>query len=98
MNNIRVFGIIKVIKYAWQRAVRGYDDTFMWGMDEYLEYYFIPAIKEFCETKSKDIYDKRYKTVYKETLKRIEEWEKGNADNGFKIWSYFGKNIGYFWD
>ena len=24
------------IKFAWQRAVRGYDDTAYWGLDSYI--------------------------------------------------------------
>ena len=40
--------MIKEIKWAYQRVVRGYDDRIYWGMDEYFSQ-FIPAIKKFCE-------------------------------------------------
>ena len=96
--------MIKEIKYAYQRVVRGYDDRIYWGFDEYFSQ-FIPAIKKFCENELK-YYDKhlnenRFK-VYKETLKLIRKVENSSCKNIDKniqsFWRYFGENIGYFWN
>lgn len=104
-EDIRTFGIIRAIKFAWQRAFRGYDDTFMWGMDGYLNYYFIPAIKEFCTRKLKDCSDERFIKVYKEMLEKVILWEEAPQEDWYnhpnknsEMWSYFGQNIEYFWD
>lgn len=94
------------IKYAYQRVRYGVDETFMWEMDTYLEYYFVPKIKEFCieELKNKEQGEPRL-TIYSEMLKRIEEFEKMDykdfyliKNSSSKIWSHFGEHIGYFWN
>ena len=96
--------MIKEIKYAYQRVVRGYDDRIYWGMGEYFSQ-FIPAIKEFCENEleyyDKHLNENRFK-VYKETLKLIRKVDKSSCKNIDKniqsFWRYFGENIGYFWN
>ena len=75
--------MIKEIKYAYQRVVRGYDDRIYWDMGAYFSQ-FIPAIKKFCENELK-YYDKhlnenRFK-VYKETLKLIRKVDKSSCKN-----------------
>lgn len=95
--------MIKEIKWAYQRVVRGYDDRIYWAMDEYFSQ-FIPAIKEFCENEleycDKNLNKNRFK-VYKETLKLIKKVDKSSFKNIDKniqsFWKYFGENIGYFW-
>ena len=95
--------MIKEIKWAYQRVVRGYDDRIYWAMDEYFSQ-FIPAIKEFCENEleycDKHLNENRFK-VYKETLKLIKKVDKSSFKNIDKniqsFWKYFGENIGYFW-
>ena len=96
--------MIREIKWAYQRVVRGYDDRIYWGMDEYFSQ-FIPAIKKFCENEL-ECYDKylnedRFK-VYKETLKLIKKVDKSTCKNIDKnilsFWKYFGENIGYYWN
>lgn len=96
-----MLNLLTKLKFAWQRATRGYDDTFMWEMDAYLEHYFLPAIKEFCKRETED---ERFKKVYDEMLKKIKEFEEMDIEDYYKIdnardkmWEYFGKNIGYFW-
>lgn len=97
--------IINKIKWAWQRAIRGYDDTFMWEMDTYFNYYFTPAIKKFCQTQLAESRDERFLKVFQTMLEKIEAWEKmdildtyKHPNAGSEMWSYFGKNIGYFWN
>ena len=104
-EDIGTFGIIRALKFAWQRVFRGYDDTFMWGMDEYLNYYFIPAVKEFCLRRLKDCADERFIKVYKEMLEKIILWEEAPHEDWYnhpnknsEMWSYFGQNVTYFWD
>lgn len=95
--------MIREIKWAYQRVVRGYDDRIYWAMDEYFSQ-FIPAIKEFCENEleycDKNLNKNRFK-VYKETLKLIKKVDKSSFKNIDKniqsFWKYFGENIGYFW-
>lgn len=109
IEEIKTFGIINTLKFAWQRVFRGYDDTFMWGMDEYLNYYFMPAIKEFCIKRLKETIDEKFIKVYKEMLEKITAWEEAGKDpkcsdfynypnKNSEMWSYFGNNITYFWD
>ena len=96
--------MIKEIKYAYQRVVRGYDDRIYWDMAAYFSQ-FIPAIKEFCEHElgccDKYVNKNRFK-VYKETLKLIKKVDKSSYENIDKniqsFWKYFGENIGYYWN
>ena len=96
--------MIREIKWAYQRVVRGYDERIYWAMDEYFSQ-FIPAIKEFCENEleycDKNLNKNRFK-VYKETLKLIKKVDKSTCKNIDKniqsFWRYFGENIGYFWN
>jgi hypothetical protein len=39
------------LKYAWQRAFRGWDDTVIWGIDYYLAEYIPIWLKALKETK-----------------------------------------------
>lgn len=95
--------ILREIKYAYQRIVRGYDERLMWGFDSYLEQ-IIPAIKEFCKRETADI---KFSERYSKMLDLIIDWE--NNENGSRdwyeypnsssrLWEYFGKNISWFWD
>ena len=96
--------MIREIKWAYQRVVRGYDDRIYWDMGAYFSQ-FIPAIKEFCEHEleycDKYVNKNRFK-VYKETLKLIKKVDKSSYENIDKniqsFWKYFGENIGYFWN
>lgn len=104
-EDIKTYGILRAIKFAWQRAFRGYDDTFMWDMVLYLNHYFVPAIKEFCRKKLKACYDEKFVKVYEEMLEKIRLWEEAPDEDLYlspktnsAMWSYFGKNIKYFWD
>lgn len=99
--------ILLKIKWAYQRVVRGYDDSFKWGMDSYLTGTFIEPIAEFCEEMlSRDYIVKHNKgrvEIYKNTLKLIKKLEDNNFDDfdgklTSEFWSYFGKNICNFWD
>jgi len=96
------------IKWAYQRVKRGYDDRIFWEFDSYFMK-FIPALKKFCQ---KELADTRLmennplrKEVFTETLRLIDEFEKMPDENFYdyeneetKLWSYFGKNIGIYWN
>ena len=45
--------LLREIKWAYQRAVHGYDERIMWGFAGYLND-FIPPLKEFCEQELTD--------------------------------------------
>jgi hypothetical protein len=96
------------IKWAWQRVIRGYDDRIFWEFDSYFMQ-FIPAIKEFCkrELENTEAMEMNFnrKEVFTETLRLIDEFEKmpdrnfyDNENEETKLWSYFGKNIGIYWN
>ncbi len=99
--------IPREIKWAYQRAVRGYDETIMWGFDGYFDY-FVPPLKKFCE---QGLSEKEYmklnpklKRIFTETLKRIEDYENTTSEQFYdvpnpmdKLWKYVGAHIGYYW-
>lgn len=39
---------LRVIKWAYQRVRRGYDDRIFWGFGEYFDKFYTP-LQEFCE-------------------------------------------------
>lgn len=99
---------LRKIKLAYQRVTRGYDDTIYWGFDGYFSQ-FIPAIELFCKNYLSDKEHCKlnpYRTkIYKKMLALIEDWKKHDYDDQFehpnsesRLWEYFGKNIGAFWD
>jgi len=106
-QDIKTLGFIRAVKFFFQRALRGYDDSFMWGMDGYLEI-FIPAIKRFCEEEMKD---KEFtelnpdkEDIFKTMFEKIKSFEQRPDDDWYKqpntsseMWKYFGKYINYFW-
>lgn len=62
----RVGRIILKFKHAWQRAVRGYDDTAIWNFDSWL-----------CELAPKILSDqKRAGVSYPATMETLGEWNK----------------------
>lgn len=104
-EEIKIYGLFKSIKYAWQRVVRGYDQRIMWGFSDYFNQ-CLPALKIFCQKEiESDKYNPERMEVYKETLKRIEAFEKMSDVNYYKhpneeseLWKYVGEHIGWYWD
>ena len=101
--------ILRTIKFAYQRVVRGYDDSITWGFS----YHFImiiPALKQFCEKELEYEYhmslNPHRKRIYTRTLKLIatynsSEWYSKTNDRDeavSKLAEYFGKNINIYWD
>lgn len=80
------------IKWAYQRAIIGYDDRIYWSFEDYFGD-FIPTIKKFCEEQleKKDFIELNpdRSKVFITTLALTDSSE---------FWEYFGKNMGYFWD
>jgi hypothetical protein len=100
--------ILREIKYAYQRVVRGYDERIMWEFDSYFSQ-FIPPLKKFCENElsEKEIMknNPRRAKVYKKMLGLIDDFDKMEYSAFYKepnevskLWEYFGKHIGYFWN
>jgi len=107
-QDIKKLGFVRAVQFFFQRALGGYDDSFMWGMDGYLEI-FIPAIKKFCEKELKDRdfikLNPDRKDIYRTMLEKIKSFENAPDDDWYKqpninseMWKYFGEHIGYFWD
>lgn len=100
--------ILREIRWAYQRVVRGYDDRVYWQFDDYF-IQIIPALKNFCldelkkEYTTKELNKARYE-VFTKTLKYISAYEKEVEDGLWenkklsKLLEYVGKNIGTYWD
>ena len=104
----RWFGnTFREIKWAWQRAYYGYDETIKWGFDSYFAM-FVKPLKEFCiENMPDDDTNAKRIEIYSKTLELINEFEKEaeNYENQLKednaesrLWKYFGEHIRWFWD
>lgn len=100
---------MRKIKWAWQRMVRGWDDTALWGLDSHFAHVVIPPLKEFCEEylqleKERHELNPERTDVCKTTLELIKKWEEQDYDEMWKgervknLASYFAENIGYYWD
>ena len=103
--------ILKQIKWAIQRAVRGYDDTIYWDFAGYLETNMLEPLEEFCKGQmfldgviAKGYNIKRVE-VYKTTLELIKDFKDKDYSDQFeepnsssRLWEYVGKNINYYWD
>ena len=100
--------ILNKIKYAYQRVIRGWDERIFWEFDSYFSQ-FIPPLKKFCENELKDTeimnYNPLRKDVFIETLRLIKNFNEMEHKTIYdeinpinELWSYFGKNIGYYWN
>lgn len=106
-EEIKIHDLFKSVKYAWQRVVRGYDERIMWGFSDYFNQ-VIPALKEFCEKEiadDKEGYNENRVAIYKETLNRIDAFEKmsateyyGHPNQESELWKYVGEHICWYWD
>jgi hypothetical protein len=96
------------LKWAYQRVRFGYDDTMMWGLEDYFNR-ALPAIEKFCFDNLKDKESMRLnpqrKEVFSKTISLIEDYKSMSFRDYYKypnqtskLWSYIGKNIRYFWD
>lgn len=72
------------VKWAWQRAFRGWDDTAIWGMGEYLSEIIVDVLK-FHRDKGRVLIF--YKSEFGNSDKDIEYNEKklNEMIEGFKI-------------
>lgn len=108
-EDIKFYGFFKAIKYAWQRANRGYDTTHTWEFSEYFRQ-ILPALKKFCEDElgsgTEEWTDGNGKRVgiYKETLTKIEAYEKMPSTDWYKepnaeseMWKFIGEHIAWYW-
>lgn len=100
--------LIRKIKFAYQRVVRGYDDSIEWGFDDYFQSVFVPALKNFCE---KELADKEKmklnphrKDVFESTLYLIKDLENEEYVDMFsgegikRLAKYFANNINIYWN
>lgn len=106
IQEIKIYGLFKTIKYAYQRVVYGYDERIMWGFSDYFNQ-IIPALKKFCEKQipGNEEYNSDRVAVYKRTLELIDTFEKmpdkdywnhPNAES--ELWKFVGENIGWYWN
>lgn len=84
-SDIHYIGIRKSLLFAYQRAVRGYDDRIVqgWGFVDYLDVLLEP-LKEFCKGELKEIniiiketglpHNSTRENVFVETIKLIDEY------------------------
>lgn len=103
--------IFKRIKWAYQRVVRGWDDTALWALDDHFTEVIIPPLKKFClqEIQSDGIeqmekLDPIRISVYQKTLEYIYLYENQTFEEEIegkplrRLASYFANHIGYYWD
>jgi len=99
--------MLNEIKWAWQRAVRGYDDRVNWGFNSYF-LQVMPALKEFCtnyvNSENAHLNPERTK-VFKKTIELIDEYENDveswsitESLSSVKLLTYVGKHSGWYWD
>ena len=102
------------IKWAYQRVVRGWDDTATWGVDSHFVEVVIPPLKEMCKKSLDELFiceeNKKREEVLSKTIMLIENyeldcdymaegWSFKKEDNSLKALAmYFAENIGYYWD
>jgi hypothetical protein len=96
------------IKWAWQRAVRGYDDRIFWGFDGYFEQ-FIPPLEKFCvdylRNKERAELNEKRAEICRETIRRIRFYQAQWAQNtpvidkaSKELWQYVGAHMAWYWD
>ena len=101
--------ILNEIKYAYQRVVRGYDETLMWDLDTYFEQ-IVPPLKAWCEERVADKefcrLNPKHAAVFTETLRLIAEYEKMTPEQEMdiaqspaeKLFEFVGRNLRGYWD
>ena len=92
------------LKWAFQRAYRGYDDEAIWDFDDYLVK-GIPALKKLC---SKDVYDdkeghnKKRIAIFTYTLELIHDYETSEwyqQDEALhRLYAYVSEHLLWYWD
>ena len=97
------------IKWAYQRARYGWDDTALWGLDSHFQETVVPPLKKFCERYialdgERHRLNPERTEVCRHTLELInkletEDYEEMfNGTNISELAIYFANNIGYYWD
>ena len=96
--------LLNRIKWAWQRAIRGYDDTIYWSFDDYFSQ-FIKPLQKFCKDELVDTIDERRIKIFTETLKLIDNYREMTYMDNFeendaeqRLWEYVGKNLAIYWN
>ena len=106
--------MLNKIKWAYQRMVRGWDDTAMWNLDSHFVEVVIPPLKEMCKKSLDELFvcehNKRREDVLSKTIMLIEayeldtdymadDWSFEKEDNSLKALAmYFAENITMYWD
>jgi len=105
LSDIKYYGLLKTIKYAYQRAVHGYDETIYWEFDSYF-IQFLEPLKKFCRDNiTNSEVDKMRTTIFLTTLEKIKAFEEMDYKDQFKkpnaeskMWIYIAEHIGWYWD
>ena len=103
----KIKNIIRGIKYAYQRVIRGYDERIKWEFDSYFSQ-FIPPLKEFCEERLKKMSidgNEKRRGIYNNTLDLIYDFENMPYENYYKddneenkMWTYIGARLSWYWN
>lgn len=106
IEEIKIYGLFKTLKYAYQRVIRGYDERIKWEFSNHF-IQIIPPLKEFCKEQIPKIeeYNHNRVTIYKKTLELINAFEKMPTENYYKhpneeseLWKFVGEHLGWYWD
>lgn len=79
------------IKWAYQRTVRGWDDTATWGLDCHFIEVIIPPLEDLCRRSLQEMYvskeNETRRQVYETTLDLIEDYKRlSDWDNVTDRW------------
>ena len=103
-EEIKIYGLFKSIKYAYQRVVSGYDERIKWEFSSYLNQ-IIPVLKEFCQEhiSEKEEYNSERIAIYKKTIELINAFEKVSYESYYnkeesELWKFVGEHISWYWD
>lgn len=88
------------IKYAYQRVVRGYDDTAKWDLSTYLTSITIPVLKDMIDNASghpHELTEQKWKDILSEIIAGFElmdkEWDDLEEDDYIKNYKKNNKQI-----
>jgi hypothetical protein len=102
------------LKWGYQRLVRGWDDTAMWGLDEQFITTVVEPLEKLCidylADKEHALLNEERAKIYSKTLDLIDahrettrcfldDWSGAKEQAALtKLIKYFGQNIGWYWD
>lgn len=103
-----MINIIREIKWAWQRVVKGYDDRVFWDFSDYFMA-VMPALRIFCEEelrKEESRLNPERTEIFKKTMELIDACQPAEGFFDFdeeqkaedELLKYVGLHASWYWD